>query len=272
MIIVTGANGQLGRQVVEHLVTRVPATEVGVSVREPDKAHALRDLGVRVRAGSFTDAASLAHAFEGVTQLLLVSSNTVAGDTLAQHRTAIDAAVAAGARRIVYTSHMAASASSQFPPMRNHAATEELLASSGVAWTSLRNGFYAASALLFFSDPDKVAAPADGPVAWTAHADLAEAAAIVLSTPGRFEGPTPSLTGSAALDLADLAKLRGLPRVIVPDDEFRAGLAARGAPPARIDITMGLFLASRAGEFSAVDPTLAQLIGRAPITMRSVIA
>jgi uncharacterized protein YbjT (DUF2867 family) len=166
---------------------------------------------------------------------------------------------------------MAASATSQFPPMRNHAATEDLLAACGLAWTSLRNGFYAASALMFFSDPEEVAAPADGPVAWTAHADLAEAAAILLATPGRFEGPTPPLTASAALDLADLATLRGLPRVTVPDDAFRAGLVAHGAPPARIDITMGLFLASRAGEFAAVDPTLAQLIGRAPITMQTVL-
>jgi len=46
----------------------------------------------------------------------------------------------------------------------------------------------------------------DGKVSWTTHADLAEAAAIILAD-GRFDGPTPALTGSQALDLSDLANL-----------------------------------------------------------------
>src|SRR5690606_3806064 len=125
MIIVTGATGQLGRAIVENLVRRVPAEQVGASCRDPEKASALVALGVRVRRGDFEEPASLAHAFEGATQLLLVSSNARArgGDALAQHRRAIEAARRAGVRRIVYTSHMAASASSAFPPMHDHAAT-----------------------------------------------------------------------------------------------------------------------------------------------------
>ena len=104
MIIVTGATGQLGRAIVEQLVERVPAGEVGASVRDPAKAADLTALGVRVRRGDFADPASLAQAFAGATQVLVVSSNAAAygGDTLAQHRAAIDAARAAGARRLVY--------------------------------------------------------------------------------------------------------------------------------------------------------------------------
>ena len=50
-------------------------------------------------------------------------------------------------RHILYTSHQGANPSSAFAPGRDHAATEALLQSSGVSYVSLRNGFYAESAL-----------------------------------------------------------------------------------------------------------------------------
>lgn len=283
MIIVTGATGQLGRAIVEALVRRVPASGVAVSVREPEQASSLVALGVRVRRGNFDDPASLADAFEGATQVLLVSSNARAygGDPLAQHRVAIDAARAAGARRILYTSHMGARATSRFPPMLDHAATEDMLAACGVAWTALRNGFYAASGRLLMGDAWKtgvVQAPADGKVSWTTHADLAEAAARILADEGRFDGPTPPLTGSEALDLEDLAALastaagRPIVRKVILDEEMRASMAARGLPARVADIAIGLYRASRAGEFEVVDPTLAELLGRPPTPMAAVIA
>ncbi|MGV9624054.1 NmrA family NAD(P)-binding protein, partial [Streptomyces tendae] len=99
MIIVTGATGQLGRRIVEHLLTRVPAEQVGVSVRDPGspRARTFADRGVRVRRGDFTDAGSLAHAFEGASQVLVVSVDKLGEECVKQHRTAIEAAVAGGA-------------------------------------------------------------------------------------------------------------------------------------------------------------------------------
>ena len=132
MIIVTGATGELGRRIVERLLTRVPAHQVGASVREPEKAKALADRGVRVRRGSFTDPDSLAHAFEDASQVLIVSVDKMGDEVLNQHTVAIDAAVTAGARRILYTSQMGASGSSRFQACRDHAATEEVLAACGV--------------------------------------------------------------------------------------------------------------------------------------------
>lgn len=282
MIVVTGATGQLGHAIVEQLVRLVPASEIGASCRDPNKASALAALGVRVRQGDFEDAASLRHAFEGATQVLLVSSNARAtgGDALAQHRTALDAARAVGARRVVYTSHMAASASSAFPPMLDHAATELMLRDSGLAWTSLRNGFYASSGIALLGDALQtgvIEAPVDGKVSWTAHADLAHAAAIVLANEGRFDGPTPPLTASQALDLGDIAAIasellgKSIRRDTLTDEALEARLTARGAGRAA-PIVLGLYRASRNGEFSAVDPTLAQLLGRAPLTLREVLA
>ncbi|MEB3962494.1 NAD(P)H-binding protein [Streptomyces kunmingensis] len=280
MIIVTGATGQLGRKTVERLLDRIPADRIGVSVRTPDKAQDLRERGIRVRRGDFAEPATLAHTFEGAEQVLIVSADSTGEATVAGHRAAISAAVAAGARRVLYTSHMGASPTSPFAPMPDHAATEQALRESGAAHTTLRNGFYATSAVMMLGDAvrtGRLIAPQDGPVSWTAHADLAEAAALVLADEGCFDGPTPALTGADSLDLADIAALasdlagRTVERVVVPDEEYHAGLVAHGVPTAQADLLLGLFEASRQGEFAAVDPALASLTGRQPTPLRDVL-
>ncbi|MFJ4713880.1 SDR family oxidoreductase [Streptomyces sp. NPDC088785] len=280
MIIVTGATGRLGRLTVERLLERVPATRVGVSVRDPRGAQDLADRGVRVRQGSFDDPASLDHAFEGADQLLLVSLDRTGEECVTGHRTAIDAAVRAGVGRILYTSQMGAAHDSRFQACRDHAVTEDLLRATGLPWTALRNGFYAASAVQFL-EPARhtgdIALPADGPVAWTGHDDLADAIAAVLTGAGGFEGPTPPLTGGAALDFDTVARtasrITGRPftRTVVPDGTFREQVLAHGAPAPVADLLTSVFAAARHGEFTAVDPTLAKLIGREPATFEALL-
>lgn len=279
MIIVSGANGKLGRAVVERLLDRVPPEGIGVCVRHPEAAREQAERGVRVRRGDFADPASLEHAFEGASRVLVVSVDSTGETARHLHATAIGAAAKAGAERIVYTSHMGAGPSSPFPPMPDHAAAEVALAESGVRFTSLRNGFYAASALQLLGaavQTGELVAPADGPVSWTAHADLAEAAAIAL-TGDDLDGITPALTAAEAIDMAGVAaiaaELTGRPirRVVVPDAEYRGGLVAHGVPQAAADMLVGLFAASRRGDFARVDPTLAQLIGRPPVPLREVL-
>lgn len=283
MIIVTGATGQLGQAIVKRLLDTTSATQVGVSVRDPVKAANLAACGVRVRQGDFADADSLRSAFEDAEQVLMVSSNAGAygGDPIAQHRTAINAAKDAGARRIVYTSHMGSSATSAFPPMHTHHATEQMLRDSGIAWTALRNGFYAESALPLLGDlteTDALELPESGKVSWTTHADLADAAASILIAEGRFDGPTHPLTAMEALDFDELvdivANLQGRSIRVerIGDEAMRASLASRGVPGTGIKMQLGLLQASRDGEFSKVDPTLAHLLGREPQRMHDVLA
>ena len=254
MIVITGATGQLGSLIVASLLERVPAEEVGVSVRDPGRAADLAERGVRVRRGDFSEPNSLADAFEGATQVLIVSANEIGGNAVAAHTAAIDAARAAGAERILYTSHQGASADSPFAPMRDHAATEEYLAETGTPFTSLRNGFYATTVPFILGQAlttGEIVAPADGPVSWTTHADLAEAAAIILADPGRFDGPTPPLTALDAFDLDDVADIltkltgRTIRRTVADDDGWAAGLAAHGAPEALATMMLGMFRAAR---------------------------
>ena len=280
MIVVTGATGQLGRQVVEGLSKKLPGARIGVSVRSPEQAEDLRQRGIRVCKGDFADPASLTEAFDGAEQVLIVSVNKFGDEAVRQHGNAIQAAKNAGVKRILYTSHQGANPSSAFVPARDHAATEALLSSSGVSYVSLRNGFYAESALYQLGgikQTGKISLPEDGPVSWTARADLASAAVAALTEPDLFDGISPPLTSSQALDFAGIAKLaseilgRDIVRETVSDEEYRTGLIAHGLPEAMADAMPSLYKASRAREFEVVDPTLERLLGRPPVSMRQVL-
>ena len=280
MIIVTGATGTLGSQIVDRLLELVPAASVGVSVRNVDKAAALAARGVRVRAGDFTDPGTLERAFEGADQVLVVSAAIRGGGAFEANAAAIDAAVAAGASRILYTSHQAASAESLFPPQRVHAATERHLAGAGVPFVALRNGFYANALGIHLESAmatGEIVVPEDGPVSWTAHEDLAQAAARVLASSSKLSGISAPLTASIALDLGDVAGIltrlsgRVVTRVTVDDDEWKALALARGLPPLVADFSLGMFRAARRGEFAVVDDALAAVIGGRPLPVERTL-
>ncbi|MEU8113845.1 NAD(P)H-binding protein [Micromonospora sp. NPDC048947] len=280
MFVVTGATGQLGSQIVDRLLDRLPPDAVGVSVRDVDRAAGLAERGVRVRAGDFTDPATLEHAFAGADKVLVVSASIRGHAAIAANRAAIDAARAAGASRILYTSHQAASRDSLFAAQPTHAAAEEHLAGLGVPFTALRNGFYASTLSLSIGtalETGQLVAPADGPVSWTAHADLAEAAAVALTEDGVLDGVTAPLTAPEMLDLEAVAAIlsditgRTVERVVADDDEWRASAIARGMPAAAADFTLGMYRAARAKEFAVTDPTLETAIGHRPTPVRAVL-
>lgn len=91
------------------------------------------------------------------------------------------------------------------------------------------------------------------------------------------DGPTAPLTAARALDFTAIAEVvsdltgRSIGREVVDDDEWAAGLLASGMPESALGYTLGLFTASRRGEFDVVDPALGRLIGRPPIPLREEI-
>ncbi|MER7591522.1 NmrA family NAD(P)-binding protein [Micromonospora sp. NPDC127501] len=233
-----------------------------------------------MRAADFTDPATLGHAFEGADKVLVVSAAIRGPGAFVANRAAVDAARDAGVNRILYTSHQAASRDSLFAPQPTHAATEEYLAGLGVPFTAMRNGFYAST--LSFSigtalETGQLVAPADGPVSWTAHADLAEAAAVALTEEGLLDGVTAPLTASEMLDLEAVAAIltditgRTVERVVADDDQWRASAIERGMPAAAADFTLGMYRAAREKEFAVTDPTLEAVIGHRPTPVRTVL-
>jgi NAD(P)H dehydrogenase (quinone) len=280
MIIVTGATGALNGATVDHLLEHLPADQLVVVARDVAKAQRFADRGVEVRHGDYADPTSLPAAFAGADQLLLVSSSDPAADHLALHRTAIEAAVTVGVGRILYTSHQGAALDTPFGPGRSHAATEQLLADSGIPWTSLRNGFYAHS-LGWLAGPwqetGRITVPADGPVSWTAREDAAEAAAAVLLSDGGYDGPV-TLTATAAPTFADVAEMaseatgRTVERVVVDPEEWVAAQVGAGQPEFMARFALGMYSAAEQGFFAGVDPLLGELLGREPRTVRDLLA
>jgi NAD(P)H dehydrogenase (quinone) len=280
MIVVTGATGQLGSQIVENLLTRVPAETVGVSVRDPAKASALAKRGVRVRQGDFTDPAALQHAFEGADQVLVISAAIRGGSAIDANIAAIDAACAAGAGRVLYTSHQSASKNSLFNPAVTHAATEAHLQQLGIPFTSLRHGFYATTVGYYIGqalETGRFAVPQDGPVSWTAHADLAQAAAAALTVEGLLDGITAPLTAPDMFSFTDIADIlsditgRTIECEIISDDAWKTAAVEHGMPAPAADFSLGMFRAARAGEFAVTDPLLPTVIGHQPRSARSVL-
>jgi NAD(P)H dehydrogenase (quinone) len=280
MIVITGATGALNGATVDYLLERVPAAAIAVAVRDADKAQRFADLGIEIRRCDYSDTASLAPAFDGADQVLLVSSSDPGADAVALHRAAISAAAKAGVGRIFYTSHQGAAADSPFAPARDHYATEQILAASGVAWTSLRNGFYAHSLNWLLGDwrtTGTITVPADGPVSWTAREDEAEAAAIMLAANGSYDG-TLTLTAERAPTFADIAETasqiigRPVELVEVGEDAWLAAQVAAGQKEFLARFTLGIFQAAEQGLFATVDPLLRKLLGREPRTPTDVLA
>lgn len=276
MIVITGATGALNGATTDHLLDRLPTEQIVVVSRDPARAVRFADRGVTVRYGDYADPQSLPGAFNGADQLLLVSSNDPAADAVSLHRTAIQAAVSTGVGRILYTSHQGAAVDTPFGPGRDHFATEQMLAESGVAWTSLRNGFYAHTLtwlLGAWRETGVIAVPADGAVSWTAREDAAEAAAVILASNGRHEGPT-TLTVREAPTFTDIAATaseltgRTIDIDVLGPDEWIAAQVGAGQNEVTARFMLGMYQAAHEGFFAGVDPLLTTLLHREPRTVR----
>jgi len=279
MIVITGATGALNGATVNHLLERMPASEIAVVARDTAKAQRFADLGVAVRHGEYAQPDSLPAAFDGADQLLLVSSSDPNVDRVALHRAAIDAAAKVAVGRILYTSHQGASPVTPFPPGRTHAATEQLLVDSGVPWTSLRNGYYAHSLpwlLGPWRETGVISVPADGPVSWTARDDSAEAAAVILAAGGGYDAVI-TITASTAPTFAEIAAIgselagRDIRFELLDEDEWMARQLAAGTQEFMARMTLGMYHAAAGGFFAGTDPLLATLLGREPRTARDAL-
>jgi NAD(P)H dehydrogenase (quinone) len=279
MIVVTGATGGLGSATVEHLLERVPAGRIGVSVRDTAKARHFADRGVRVRQGSYEDPDALRDSFADAEQVLVVSGGKPGDDIVDLHRNAIEAAVAAGARRILYTSQHGAVPGNPYAPSDIHIATEAMLAESGVAWTALRNGAYGAldQVLGPWQQTGVIAQPKDGPVPYVDRDEVAEATAVILAGDRSFDGPV-NLTAPTAVTFDDVARIASdltgstVERIVVDDEQWMAEQISAGVPEQVARFLLGWFEAGCAGYFAEADPLLAELLGREPRSIADRLA
>ena len=107
MILVTGATGHFGGKAVEHLLKKgIKPTDISVLVRDAGKASHLKEQGIIVKEGDYTNHNSMVEAFKGVDKLLLVSSNNreAIENRTQHHKNAIKAAKEAQVKHLIYTS------------------------------------------------------------------------------------------------------------------------------------------------------------------------
>ncbi|MEX5723169.1 SDR family oxidoreductase [Enterobacter cloacae] len=274
MIAITGATGQLGRLVIEQLLKTVPANQIVAIVRNPAKAEALSQQGIVVRQGDYTDQAALTTALKGVKKLLLLSSSEV-GQRATQHQNVINAAKAAGVTLIAYTSLLHAD-NSPLGLHVEHVATEKALATSGIPYALLRNGWYTenylASAPPALEHGVFIGAAGEGKIASATRADYAAAAAKVVSEEGHA-GKVYELAGDSAWTLSELAaelsKQSGKPVVYqnMSEADFAAALKSVGLPAGLADMLADSDVGASKGGLFDDSHTLSKLIGRATTSL-----
>ncbi|WP_149182225.1 SDR family oxidoreductase [Streptomyces sp. TRM49041] len=271
IVAVTGAGGRVGRRVADRLaVAGVPLRQLG---RDPAR---LPDLPGAVKAppAAYGDADAMRRALDGADTLFLVSGHENP-DRVTEHRTAVDAAVAAGIGRVVYLSFQGAAPDATFTFARDHWHTEQYIrAHDGLSFTFLRDSWYLAGIPAMTGRDGVIRGPAgNGRVAAVAHEDIADVAATVLLGPAAHDGATYDVTGGEAFTLAEAAEAmsRATGRTIryLPEtrDEAYASRGGYGAEGWQLDGWVTSYEAIARGELGAVSDTVERLTGHAPMTL-----
>jgi uncharacterized protein YbjT (DUF2867 family) len=275
MILVTGATGTVGTQIVQALLDlgNVPR----VMVRNPEKAGAMLGDDVEIAGGDFADADSLVAACEGMDVALLLSPPEQT--TVADQKRFVDAAKAAGVGRIVKLSAVGA-----YPGAPNrfgawHGEAERYLEASGLGWTHLRPSFFLQN-LLGMAGMVKggtLYVPAgDGRAPFVDASDIAAVAARALSEDGH-EGKVYDITGPAAVSYADIAAafsaVLGKPvaYVDVPLEAATASMVQAGMEPWRAEAINELNVALKQGRLEGVTDVVKRVGHKDPVTLEQFV-
>jgi NAD(P)H dehydrogenase (quinone) len=278
-IVVTGASGQLGHQVVNGLLDAgVPAGDIVAAVRTPEKAADLASRGVQVRQADYDRPETLKSALAGADKVLLISGSEP-GRRLAQHQAVVTAAQEAGARLLAYTSIPYADRS---PLMlaAEHKATEEVIRASGLPFTFLRNGWYfenyGPSITNAAATGTLTGGAGEGRVSAGTRADYAAAAVAVLTGEGH-DGQVYELGSDEAWTYADLAAAisaaSGTPVTYqdLPREQNKAALRAAGLPEGYAEALADSDEGIAAGHLEVRTGDLARLIGHPATTLSDAV-
>ncbi|TYP76375.1 SDR family oxidoreductase [Paenibacillus methanolicus] len=278
-LLVTGATGKLGSKVVEALLKKVPASQLAVSVRNPEKAAELKAQGVEVRQGDFDRPETLDAAFAGIDRLLMISADGDTETRIRQHTDAVAAAKRANVGFIAYTSATNARESSLFLA-EVHRVTEEAMIATGIPYAFLRNNWYLENELgsiqgALAGQPWLTSA-GGGKAGWALRQEYAEAAAAVLAGEGHenavyeLGGPLRTQEELAAAVSAVIG--RDIPVHQADDAEYASIMAGAGVPDFVVPILVGIQKGIREGALEVASGDLEKLIGRPVTTLDQALA
>ena len=271
-ILVTGATGKLGSKVVDSLLKSIPASELAVSVRNPEKAEGLHARGVEVRQGDFDRPETLDNAFKDIDRLLIISADGDNETRIRQHTDAVQAAERAGVKFIAYTSLANATESKNLmaPP---HVATEAAIIKTGIPYSFLRNNWYLENEIGSIqgalAGAPWITSAGEGKVGWALQQDYADAVAAVL-VGNDHENTVYELSGPL-LTQDELASALGnvLGEKIavqqVSDEKYAEIMKGLGLPDFVIPIVVGIQESIRNGSLEVESNDFEKVLGR-PVT------
>lgn len=268
MALVTGAPGTVGTPLVHALIAAGVAVRIAARNVEAARA-AFAGEPVEVVRFDFTDPSTF-DVFAGTDRLFLLRPPQLA-DVPRHIVPALDAAHAAGLRRVAFLSIQGAGRSRLVP----HHAIEEHLRSTGWDWTFIRAAYFmqnlATTHGRAIRERGEILIPA-GRASRTAHVDVRDVAALsarVLVDP-RHDGVAYTPTGPAALTYdecaAVLTRVSGRPiRYADPSPwAYWRRMSAEGMPRGMIIVTLGIYTAARLGQAAAVTDDVERVLGRPP--------
>jgi NAD(P)H dehydrogenase (quinone) len=260
-LLVTGANGHLGREIVTALLES-GATNVRAASRHPESLGDLAAKGAETTHLDFDDAASLASAFAGVDRVVIVSTDAVMvpGQRLRQHRAAVEAAAKAGVGRIIYTSMPKPEPGSPVPFAPDHYETEQAIERSGIPFTILRVNWYDENAFMWLPAvlaPGRwVTSMGTGRGGYVARKDVARTVAAALRAPkafGRLDVTGPQgLSADEILPILNQVLSTALVLKQVSDVEREEGLISAGLPAQWAKLIVAMEANTRAGGIDIV--------------------
>jgi uncharacterized protein YbjT (DUF2867 family) len=264
LIANTDASGELGRRVAERLARRGMRQRLlvqgGATGYELPRAEMTPITG-------YDDTGAMTAALAGVETLLLIPVKE-RPDRARVHAAAVDAAVQAGVRRIVYSSFLGASADSAFPFGRDHYATEEYVKKTGLPFVFVRGSAFLEVVHWLIGADRVIRGPAgQGRLAPIARDDLADTIAAILAADGEHDGRRYDVTGPQALSLHDIAaeftRASGRPISYVEETPEQAWASRRtyGAPDWQVAAWVGTYLMLASGDMDIVSDTVPKLTG-----------
>ncbi len=206
MILVFGATGKTGSEIIKQLLAR--SASIRVLIRDADKAAYFKEKGIDVVIGDANDIAAVTLALTGITKVYLVLANSQ--HQLEQEKLITDCAKKSGVKLLVKQSSLETMIYPNNPIPKAHFESEQYIKSSGLNWVIIRPTFFNQMLLMCaynIKANDTLIFPmANGCVAATDVRDVAEIAATVLTEPGH-NNKTYDISGTEFLSFNTIAAI-----------------------------------------------------------------
>ncbi|MCX7798025.1 MAG: SDR family oxidoreductase [Melioribacter sp.] len=280
MILITGANGNLGRTTIEFLLKKNPNLSISALVRSEEKANDLKSKGIQVVVGDYFDYKSLLNAMQDIEILLFISSSTLK-DRFTQHLNVVNAAKESKIKHIIYTSVLRAKPNSKFTAGIDHYKTEQEILNSGINYTIMRNTYYAEilpaivdnafeSGVIYYSAGQAKAN-------FALRTEMAEANAAILLEPYNHQNKVYEITSLSTYNFDEIAAMlseifsRKIEYIDIPVKTLKDNLSKLGMPYEIVDLMGSVAESIREGEFNYIGTELEKLIGRRPTDLKDFL-